>query len=107
MKDGAYVRAIECPAHVRRRRHQCRDARARGNRGRLHFGGHASKADPGTTGSTHARLGDVLRVANVGDQGRARLVRRCVIQPFDVGQQNQRAGVHDVGDQGRESVVIA
>ena len=45
--------------------------------------------------------------AHVGDQPAPGGARVGVVEPVDVGEQHQQVGVHEVGDQGGEPVVVA
>ena len=50
---------------------------------------------------------EVRRAAHVGEPPGARPARVAVVQRVDVGEQDQRVGVDQVGDQRREPVVVA
>ena len=60
----------------------------------------AAPGEPMVTGSRSAAE------RTVGHQARARPARRAVVQAVDVGEQDQQVGVHEVGDERREAVVV-
>ena len=99
------------PASARRRvrgggQHH-RDAGAGGDPGRLDLGVHAAGAEPGRAGAADADPVEVGRRGDVGDQGAARQRRVGVVEAVDVGEQHQQVGVHEVGDQRGQPVVVA
>src|SRR5581483_395466 len=71
------------------------------------LGGHAAGADPGPAAAADADPVQVGRSAHLGDAARPGTVGVAVIQAVDVGEQDQRVGPGDVGDQGGQPVVVA
>src|SRR6201996_5304798 len=85
--------------------HHGGDAGAGGDAGRFDLGGHTAGADAGAAADPDAV--QIGRTAYLGDPAGAGLTRVGVIQAVDVGEQDQRVGPGDVGDQRGQPVVVA
>src|SRR5690606_40244704 len=85
--------------------HQGRNAR-RGTHGRgVDLGDHAAGAYPGRTWSAQVHGFEFVGVLDGGDAAAA-LIRVRVVDRVDIGEEQQRVGLDQVGHQGGQAVVV-
>ena len=74
----------------------------------LDLGHHAAASRrPARPGLPEPHAGEVGVAAHLGDQRAPAARRVAVVEPVDVGEQHEQVGVHQVGDQRGEPVVVA